>query len=71
MTKEEFITKYLERQVGLLLGAFGQVERTSHKAPADEWASDARFMMGQMRRAKAMLETMYDDLHPTPPKKGA
>ena len=67
MTREEFITRWQDAWIGLVLGSFAQVERTGHKMATDSYAEDGKFMLAQMQRGQALLGRMYDDAHPKPP----
>lgn len=64
MNKDQFITKHLDELVGLLLASFSRSDKTSHKMSDDAWASDGKFMMDTMRRAREMLGRMWDSLQP-------
>lgn len=67
MTREAFIAKYLDETVGLLVGAWGQMKQ--HDAREQSWATDGKFIIAQMTRAKAMLGRIWDDLQAKPPER--
>lgn len=63
MSKDDFVAKYLDETVGLLLASFSAAEKSHHIAP-DSYAMDGKFFIGQQKRAKALLGRMYDELKP-------
>lgn len=61
--REEFIERHIDEMIGLLVGAFARTEMSvTHRVGEQSYADDGRFMMQQMRRARALLGKMYDDL---------
>jgi hypothetical protein len=55
-TKEDFMAKWADELSGLLLAAFAEEKKGT------DFSRDGRFMVVQLRRARSLLERMYDDL---------
>ncbi len=68
MSRDAFIAKHLDELIGLLVGAFAQQTKTTHKINEQAWADDGKFMMAQMKRARDLLGRMWDDLNPAKEK---
>jgi hypothetical protein len=65
MSKDAFLTKYLDELRGLCLEAFAEQERTKalkDKVP-EGWvqAEKGKFMVNQLGRARSLLERIYAD----------
>ncbi len=67
MTKDEYTRRYLEELTGILLVSFFAVDDNTKRSPLD-YQKQGKAMIDQQKRAKSLLERIWEDLK-TPEKK--
>lgn len=70
MTRDQFISEYGDELAGLLVAAIGEASLPRDTILDEQAAVRGRFIIGQLHKARKLLNRMYDDLQPKPAPNG-